>query len=402
MKVLYLANGLPHYFNLVLSKLNAGPDMEVVVVAPRGRGRYIGEGVFQSRAGIGFRLVELHEYSLGLFASFRGLPRLLLRERPDVIVFPDYMVAGFFLHPGLYVARKLIGARLVQKSIPFRLPEYGEARARLREAPPAPSSWLGRLLQALGLRRALLRLVLELRAYCYRKLDAHVNYVDAAKQIYGSYGVAPDRICVTRNSPDTDAMAQTETALRAAGDLPARNPSRLLHVGRLVADKRVDLLLDAMPLVRERLPQVELVIVGDGPERAAFESQSRRLGLTDAVRFAGPVYDPAELGRHFLSASVFVLPGLGGLSINEAMFYGLAIVCSVGDGTEKFLVREGYNGSHFHADDKHSLAEAIVRLMSDPRELQRMGARSREIIQREVNIHTVVEAYRQAFSRACA
>ncbi len=399
---MYLANGLPHYFNLVLSKFNSSPGMEVVVVAPRGPGRYIGEGVFQSREGIQFPVVELREYSLGVFSSFRGLPRLLLRERPNVVVFPEYMVASFFLHPGLVLARKIIGARLVQKSIPFRLAGYEVARKRLREALPVPQSRLRRLLQAIGLLRPVLRAVLELRAYCYRSVDAHVNYVDAAKEIYGSYGVAPDRIFVTRNSPDTDAMSRTEATLRAAGDAPKRNPCRLLHVGRLVAEKRVDLLLDAMPIVREALPQAELVIVGDGPQRAAHESQAVRLGMGDVVRFTGPIYDPMALGRHFLSASVFVLPGLGGLSINEAMFYGMAIVCSSGDGTEKFLVREGYNGAFFRADDRHSLGEAIVRLMSDPQELKRMGARSREIIDREVNIRTVVEAYRNAFSRACA
>lgn len=402
MKVLYLANGLPHYFNFVLSKLNSSPGLEVAVVTPCGPGRYIGDGVFQSREGIAFRTIELEEYSTRLFAGFRGLPRLLLQERPDVIVFPEYLLAGFFLHPGLVLARKIVRARLVLKSIPFILPDYETARRRLAESPAPPASWLGKLLQALGLRGRLLRANLELRAYCYRMLDVHVNYVDSAREIYGSYGVAPERIFVTRNSPDTDAMSRTEAALRAADNPPGRHPQRLLHVGRLVAQKRVDLLLDAMPIVREKLPQAELVIVGDGPERAAFEIRAQRLGIADAVRFVGPIYDPIELGRHFLSASVFVLPGLGGLSINEAMFYGMAIVCSSGDGTEKFLVREGYNGTFFRTNDRNSLAEAIVKLMSDPQELQRMAARSREIIKREVNIHTVVEAYRKAFSRACA
>ena len=402
MKVLYLANGLPHYFNRVLSKLNASPGMEVVVVAPRGPGRHIGDGVFQSRDGIGFRIVELEEYANRLFAGFRGLPRLLLRERPDVIVFPEYLLTGIFLHPGLALARAIVGAKLVQKSIPFLIPDYESARRRLRGPLPPPATAIGKLLQALGLRGPMLRAALELRGWCYRRLDAHVNYIDAAREVYGSYGVAPERICVTRNSPDTDAMRRTEAALQAAGDAPVRQPFRLLHVGRLVAEKRVDLLLEAMPLVRARLPRAELVIVGDGAQRAAFEAQAARLGLAGAAHFAGPVYDPLVLGRHFLSASVFVLPGLGGLSINEAMFYGMAVVCSAGDGTEKFLVREGYNGSFFRGGDRDSLAEAILRLMADPQELQRMGARSRGIIDREINIHTVIDAYRKAFSRACA
>lgn len=402
MKVVYLANGLPHYFNLVLSRLNAHPGMEVVVVAPKGPGRHIGPGVFQSRAGIGFRLVELEEYTRGFLAGFRGLTRLLLRERPDVIVLPEHLLLGFFVHPGLLAARALTGARLVLKSIPFLLPPYEKARQQLAESLAPPSGAVGKVLQALGLRKPLLRAFLELRAWRYRQVDAHVNYVDAAREIYGSYGVAQDRICVTRNSPDTDAMARTEHALRAAGGVPARDAHRLLHVGRLVPEKRVDLLLEAMPAVRESIPAAHLVIVGDGPERERFEQLAARLQLGEAVRFAGAVYDPLDLARHFLSASVFVLPGLGGLSINEAMFYGMAIVCSAGDGTEKFLVREGVNGRFFRAGDRRSLEEAMVQLLSNAEDLLRMGLRSREIIDREVNIGTVVERYVEAFDRACA
>lgn len=402
MKVLYLANGLPHYFNLVLSKLNAQPDLEVVVVAPRQPGRHIGAGVFQSRDGIAFRLVELDEYTCGPVTGFRGLTRLLLRERPRIVVLPEHLLNGFFLHPGLLAARAITGARLVLKSIPFLLPLYEKARAQLAESLAPPSRLVGKLLQALGLRRPLLRAFLEFRAWRYRKVDAHVNYVDAAREIYGSYGVRQDRICVTRNSPDTDAMLRTEEALRAAGRVPVRDPHRLLHVGRLVPEKRVDLLLEAMPAIRAKLPQAHLVIVGDGPERARFEQLAARLQVADAVEFAGAIYDPAELARRFLSASIFVLPGLGGLSINEAMFYGTAIVCSSGDGTEKFLVREGYNGAFFADYDRHSLAPAIVRLMSDPAALRRMGIRSRQIIDSEVNIRTVVDGYLKAFARACA
>ena len=58
-------------------------------------------------------------------------------------------------------------------------------------------------------------------------------------------------------------------------------------VGRLVPIKRVDVLLDAVAEVRARVPALRLAIVGDGPLRGELESQSRRLGLDDIVRFAG-------------------------------------------------------------------------------------------------------------------
>ena len=401
MKVLYLANGLPHYFNLVLSKLDASPDMEVVVVAPRTPGRNIGAGVFQSREGIGFRLVELEEYSLGLFSSFRGLTRLLLQERPDVIVFPEYMLLGFFLHPGLVYARRRTAARLVQKSIPFRVPKYEDAKRRLRDALPPPGSSAGAILQAIGLRGPLLRAILGLRARCYRRLDALVNYIDEGRDIYESYGVRRDRIWVTRNSPDTESMSRTEARVLAEHPAPKRGEQTLLHVGRLVPEKRAGLLLEAMPAILAQRPGAELHIVGDGPEKERLEALARQLGVAPAIRFVGAVYDPAELARHFLGASIFVLPGLGGLSINEAMFYRLPIVCSCGDGTERFLVREGWNGTFFQDGSHESLAKAILRLFSDPQGLRAMGNRSREIIDREVNIGTVVHEYRKAFSYAC-
>jgi glycosyltransferase involved in cell wall biosynthesis len=391
MKVLYLANGLPHYFNLVLSRMNAEPGVEIVVVAPKGPGRNIGDGVFQTRQGIGFRLVELAEYSAGrLFESFRGLPALILRERPHVIVMPEHLLRAFVFHPGLRLAVALSGARTILKSIPFRTPDYASERARVGVLPRL--SW--KALRA--------RIGLGLRRHCFRRVAAHVNYVDAGRELYRGWGVPAERIFVTRNSPDTDAMRRTEDALLAGPDAPRRAPYRILHVGRLVADKRVDLLIDAFARVRERIAQAELWIVGDGPERASYESRAALAGAAGSMRFVGAVYDPAELGRHFLSAAVFALPGLGGLSINEAMFYGLPVVCSSGDGTELHLVREGYNGAFFRENDAESMAQALIRILSDQEERARMGVRSREIIDREVNIRTVVAEYMKAFRFAAA
>jgi glycosyltransferase involved in cell wall biosynthesis len=84
------------------------------------------------------------------------------------------------------------------------------------------------------------------------------------------------------------------------------------------------------------------------------------------------------------------------------MFYGLPVVCSAGDGTERHLVREGYNGAFFRGNDAESMAQALIRILSDQEERARMGVRSREIIDREVNIRTVVAEYMKAFRFAAA
>lgn len=404
MKVLYLSNGLPHYFNLVLNKINATPGVELTVVVPSEKSRFIDAGVYETREGALFRIVELKEYSRGrLYASFYGLPQLLLTERPHIVVLPEHLARGFQFRPVLWLLRKFLGFRLILKSIPFRLPTYHASLQGLLEMngsrTAAPSSWSA---TAYGKVIALWKqLVLKLRRHRFFMMDAHVTYVDEARKVYGSYGVMEHKIFVTRNSPDTDMLRQKEIQVLAQVGAPIRKSCRLLHVGRLVPQKQVRLLLEAFEEVSHRINQAELVIVGGGPDKESLEALAVKLGLVRQVMFLGPIYDPVELARQFMSAGIFVLPGLGGLSLNEAMFYGLAVVCSEGDGTERFLVREGENGTYFKNGDKASLTAALVRLLSNPSQLALMGKKSRAIIDTEVNIETVVGEYVRAFKFVC-
>jgi glycosyltransferase involved in cell wall biosynthesis len=89
---------------------------------------------------------------------------------------------------------------------------------------------------------------------------------------------------------------------------------------------------------------------------------------------------------------------MGGLSINDAMFHGLPVVCSVCDGTEKKLVRNGYNGFFFEDGSEDDLVEKIGRLLHDPGTCHGMGRHSRQIIDQEVNINTLIAGYLKAFS----
>ncbi len=405
MKVFYLANGLPHYFNLVLNKLHSTVGIDLIVVVPRGRGRYIDEAVHQTREGIEFRVIELEEYTAGpFFASFSGLAAVLIRERPNIIVLPEHLLRGFQLHPGLWLLRRLLRIRLILKSIPFLLPDYPSERQAIgvMETNSAAQSEGGNIFSGIGINRIKRRIAVELRRHRFCMVDAHISYVDSAKDVYGSYGVPARDIFVTRNSPDTDALRSTERAIFSEKILPQRSRYRLLHIGRLVPQKRVDLLLEALVAVRRAVPSVELIIVGGGPERGKLEALSRQLLLDECVTFVGPIYSPIALAQHFLSASIFVLPGLGGLSVNEAMFYGLAVVCSTGDGTERYLVREGWNGAFFNDNDSSSLAAVLIRLLHNYDELIKMSERSRAIIDNEVNITTVVNEYVRAFHYVCA
>ena len=225
-----------------------------------------------------------------------------------------------------------------------------------------------------------------------------------------SYGVKREQIHVTYNSTDTEALWREKAAVLAAPALLPPSERRLLHIGRLVKWKRVDLLIEAFARTLTQYPDAELVIVGNGPELDNLKKQAAAVGLPlrskeengvdgrGCVRFIGAVYDPKELGAYMNEATVYVLAGMGGLSINDAMTYALPVVCSVCDSTERDLVTDGRNGLFFRDGDADSLTEKILQLLASPQECRRMGQESERIIREQINIDTVSERYLKAFA----
>ena len=155
----------------------------------------------------------------------------------------------------------------------------------------------------------------------------------------------------------------------------------------------MDLLLRAIAELRPRFPGINGVVVGTGPQEDRLKKLAAELGLTGIVRFTGGIYEPLDLGREMLGAGVYVLAGMGGLSINEAMCFGLPVVCSVCDGTELFLVRDGKTGLRFSDGDLPDLCDKIADLLGDPNRAAEMGSQATELIRTEVNIHTVTQCY---------
>jgi glycosyltransferase involved in cell wall biosynthesis len=160
----------------------------------------------------------------------------------------------------------------------------------------------------------------------------------------------------------------------------------LLSVGSLEAPKRIDLALDAFERLQGRLDRrIHLWIVGDGPERARLESLAR----SPDVRFWGARYDDVSL--YFLMSDIFVLPGLGGLSINQAMMHGLPVVCGPADGTERDLLQGGEGGCLLDELTSDSLASAIAEMSR--RDLRAMGRAAMERVQRGFSIDAQIQSF---------
>lgn len=371
--------------------------IDVILIKPSQKSKAVGSGVKEDASNTKFRLVELPEYKTWYGkAFFKDLIPTLYSLKPDIVVMSAWpYFLQLILNPFFYSRFRKIGAKLICRDIPFNVSYWGKSREyyysgqNLTEDLKTDDKTLIGYLY-FWLITCIRRLYLPLA-------DAHINYYDEARQITGSYGVPQEKIFVAANSPDTDELLEAYEKVLKEPEILPKNPHRLIHVGRLVKWKRVDMLIRAVDNLRPLLADIELVVVGFGPEEEPLKQLAKDLGLANHVRFVGGVYDSVTLGRYLHQSAVYVLGGMGGLSINDAMCFGKPVICSVADGTERRLVREGYNGYYFENGDQASLDTAVKKLLQDPEQIERFGQHSLKIIKEDVNIHTVLREYDAAF-----
>lgn len=395
MKVLITDVALPPYTHAQFEKI-ASKDCEVLVLLPEFR-RDIGRGVkeYESRSHA-YKILysRVKKMWYGKYALI-DLKSILIKERPDVLVMVwPYLLHLFFDRTILYTLNKC-KIHLIVREIPFQTPPFGKLDYFTQH--PAYDEDLNLL--SIGLRfqiRALL--TMYIRRFIYRRAHAYIGYYSQAEDVVLSYGLRPTAFFYG-NTTDTDSLLSIRKVLIDKPLLMDKR-RRILHIGRLVKWKKVDLLIKAFSLIVERYRDSELVIVGDGPEKDALIKRAIDLGLRDKIIFTGAVYDLIELAQYMNESSVYVLAGMGGLSINDAMCFSLPIICSVCDGTEKDLVFEGENGFFFREDDVTDLTEKLNWILSDLPKAVQMGKKSLQIIKERANLDVFSNMYKKALSYA--
>lgn len=215
------------------------------------------------------------------------------------------------------------------------------------------------------------------------QFDGLIAYSQRGADEYAALGFPKERIFVAHNSVAPAPAKLTRFAAAGAKNAEQKN---ILFVGRLQQRKRIDALLRACS---ELESHPRLTIVGEGPDRARLESVARE--FYPAAEFIGAKHG-AELQPYFSQADLFVLPGTGGLAVQEAMSYGLPIIVAKGDGTQDDLVREN-NGWQIQPEDYDSLLGALKNALSDPARLRKMGEESYRIVAEEINIQKMAEKF---------
>ncbi len=231
------------------------------------------------------------------------------------------------------------------------------------------------------------RLNQALRLPFLKLLDGMISYSQAGAEQYAACGIDPNKIFVAAN-------AAAPKPARPAPQRPAdyeNGKARLLFVGRLQERKQLDRLFKACAALPQS-KQPELTVVGDGPDRVRLESIAA--SLYPSTLFTGAKHG-AELDAFFDRADLFVLPGTGGLAVQQAMAHALPVIVGQADGTQGELVRPE-NGWVLNSPDLETLTHSLADALSDISRLRRMGLASYRIVAEEVNLENMVASFAKA------
>jgi len=207
----------------------------------------------------------------------------------------------------------------------------------------------------------------------FREADAVVAASGfAAAQLAGPYGVPPSRIVTIANGVDLDRFRPMPAPHRLRCTLGMERRRVLLTASRLTARKGVDRLIQALPAILSRVPQVALLVVGDGPQRGELEALAAATGVASAVQFAG-AQPPEAMPALYALAEIVVLPNRAepgesdGLPmvVLEAMACGRPVIGGRAGGTPE-AVQDGATGLLVNGADSGAIAAAVLRVLGDP------------------------------------
>jgi PEP-CTERM/exosortase A-associated glycosyltransferase len=248
---------------------------------------------------------------------------------------------------------------------------------------------------------------LETRAI--RRADHVFTICEGLRADIAARGIDAGKVTVIPNAVDAQTFQPGQPADPGLKrDLGLEGAKVVGFIGSFYAYEGLDLLLDAMPLLLARDPQVRVLLIGGGPQEAALRSQAAQLGIADKVVFTGRIphqdiaryYDLVDVlayPRHSMRLTELVTP----LKPLEAMAQEKLFVAS-DVGGHRELVDNGVNGVLFKADDRQALADAVADLLADSARWPALRRNGRRFVEEVRNWPNSVARYEGPYQRLLA
>lgn len=221
-----------------------------------------------------------------------------------------------------------------------------------------------------GLKHFAMALEAKLMPFAYRKAQV-VAVSNETRDDLLALGFSADSVSVIKNGVVLPAAQRIS--------MPKSSIPSIVCMGRLVQQKSVDVLIKSAPILIEKLGDLRIDILGQGPERSRLERLAWSLGVASKVHFHGYVpssYRDELLGRSWIAACPSAYEGWG-LVCMEASAFGLPVVASDVPGLRE-SVRDGETGRLFPYGDAQVLANTIVELVNDASTREALGAAGRQ------------------------
>jgi phosphatidyl-myo-inositol dimannoside synthase len=222
----------------------------------------------------------------------------------------------------------------------------------------------------------------------YNRASAIIANSHNTSSLLQKIGVAPSKIHVIHPGVNTQQFlcgSHSGQAIREQYNLCQKQI--LLTVGRLQRRKGHDMVIKALPRIKQRFPNVHYVVVGTGEELTSLQKLASEKGVTDSVLFVGYVADH-ELPIYYAACDIFLMPNrqVGadiegfGMVYLEASAAGKPVIGGRSGGTGDAIL-DGITGLRVNGDSIDQIVDAVIALLSDSEKASTLGANGRRWVQ---------------------
>lgn len=252
-----------------------------------------------------------------------------------------------------------------------------------------------------GRRRSLHRRLADtIFKFVERNSDGAIAYSSLGASYYERIGLPSEGIFTAVNVVDTASRMNELQAYCALHNLNLPSPRppsfNVLYVGAIEPNKGVERLVRAFAnfLQKTGSTDASLTIVGGGREINLLTQLIENLKVSNQIHLIGPVAD--GVAKYFYEASIFVLPGLGGLAVSDALIHGVPVIATTGDGCERDLIKDGLNGYFCESMTEEDLCQILLNLYADPDLLCRLRRGAQAFKHGPFGIEQYVDSLAQA------
>ena len=246
----------------------------------------------------------------------------------------------------------------------------------------------------------------KLETYVFKNVNAITTICEGLRSDIASRGIPVKKITVIPNAVDIDQFTYGIEADQALSrKLGLQNKTVLGFIGSFYAYEGLPLLLDALPKIMTKHPEIRLLLVGGGPQEEFIKQKIKDMGLQHVVIFTGRIAH--ELVQDYYNqVDIFVYPRLAMRLTNlvtplkplEAMAQGRLVLAS-DVGGHKELIKPLYNGFLFKANDADELAKTVIDILNQTHNWQELKDVARSFVEKERNWEKSVGFYKDVYKQ---